>query len=107
MTPWESFERAIQFLLEHAAKFDARLQQTQEQIQHTQQQLGKTQQQIEETAKVLRERGLKTDSQIAALAKQNEGVSQEIRVLKDACRDLLDNAHYADWRLNRLEHPNS
>ena len=97
MTP-ESVERAIQFILEHQARYEESLGKTQQQIQ-------KTQQQLEESTKQASERSVKTDAQIAALAVQSQVTSEQIRELKEVCEDLLDHGRRTNVRLDRLENP--
>jgi hypothetical protein len=106
MTP-ESVERAIQFLSEHQAKYEAQRERDRAEYQ---QRWNLTQKQIDDLValnKVASHKMLLTSEQISLIAENIRGMGEEIKTLKDACRDLLDHGYRTDTRLDRLENPES
>ena len=109
MTP-EAVDKAIQFLPERQAAFEASLLKGQELFNER---WARTQTQIDSTQSLVNELGKKVSEiakQINELAKktqasseQIDSLSEQIGSLKDACRELLEHSGYTDFRLNRLE----
>ena len=97
MTP-EQLDKAIQFLIEQQAAFDAAVHAA---IAAFDRDREAAKQDREQTEARFRDVAKKQE-QTLALVQAN---SEQIQALKDACRDLLEHANYTDFRLNRLENP--
>jgi len=95
-------ERAIEFLLEHQATLEQRIEQTNAQIAKTSEQLAKTDEQLTKTDAQL----AKTDAQVSETSRQlaayAETQSEFIEITTRSIQSLVEAQTRTDERLNIL-----
>src|SRR5437763_14593895 len=94
----EQLDKAIHFLIEQQAALDAAFQRDRQAAKEDRQQ---TDARFRDVAKKLEE----TLTVVQRTAQQVAVVGEQIKTLRDACRDLIAHCNYTDFRVNRLENP--